>query len=80
MIRPGVSQSGMMRTYIRRHRNIDERKKAHPLLLKIMPDTYGVMVYQEDVIKVAHYFAGLSLSEADILRRGMSEIPFSFRF
>ena len=30
------------------------------------------MVYQEDVIKVAHYFAGLSLSEADILRRGMS--------
>ena len=37
-----------------------------------MPDTYGVMVYQEDVIKVAHYFAGLSLSEADILRRGMS--------
>ena len=72
VIRPGVSQSGMMRTYIKRHRNIDDRKKAHPLLLKIMPDTYGVMVYQEDVIKVAHYFAGLSLSEADILRRGMS--------
>jgi DNA-directed DNA polymerase III PolC len=72
VIRPGVSQSGMMRTYIRRHRNPEERKKAHPLLLKIMPDTYGVMVYQEDVIKVAHYFAGLSLSEADILRRGMS--------
>jgi DNA polymerase-3 subunit alpha len=37
-----------------------------------MPDTYGVMVYQEDVIKVAHYFAGLSLAEADVLRRGMS--------
>ena len=72
VIRPGVSQSGMMRTYIRRHRNPEERKKAHPLLLKIMPDTYGVMVYQEDVIKVAHYFADLSLSEADILRRGMS--------
>ena len=72
VIRPGVSQSGMMRTYIRRHRNPEERKKAHPLLLKIMPDTYGVMVYQEDVIKVAHYFADLSLSEADVLRRGMS--------
>jgi DNA polymerase-3 subunit alpha len=37
-----------------------------------MPETYGIMVYQEDVIKVAHYFAGLSLSEADVLRRGMS--------
>ena len=37
-----------------------------------MPETYGVMVYQEDVIKVAHYFAGLTLAEADVLRRGMS--------
>ena len=37
-----------------------------------MADTYGVMVYQEDVIKVAHHFAGLSLAEADVLRRGMS--------
>jgi DNA polymerase-3 subunit alpha len=72
VIRPGVSQSGMMRTYILRHRFPEQRKKAHPLLLKIMPDTYGVMVYQEDVIKVAHYFAGLTLGEADVLRRGMS--------
>lgn len=39
---------------------------------EIMHDTYGVMVYQEDVIKVAHYFAGLTLTEADVLRRGMS--------
>ena len=72
VIRPGVSQSGMMRTYILRHRFPEERKKAHPILLKLMPETYGVMVYQEDVIKVAHYFAGLSLGEADVLRRGMS--------
>ena len=72
VIRPGVSQSGMMRTYILRHRFPKERKKAHPLLLKIMPETYGVMVYQEDVIKVAHYFAGLTLGESDVLRRGMS--------
>jgi len=37
-----------------------------------MPETYGVMVYQEDVIKVAHHFGGLNLGEADMLRRGMS--------
>jgi DNA polymerase III alpha subunit len=37
-----------------------------------MRETYGVMVYQEDVIKVAHHFAGLTLTEADVLRRGMS--------
>jgi DNA polymerase-3 subunit alpha len=72
IIRPGVSQSGMMNEYILRHRDPARRAKANPLLLEIMPETYGVMVYQEDVIKVAHYFAGLSLAEADVLRRGMS--------
>ena len=54
VIRPGVSSSGMMKEYILRHRNPEMRKNAHPQLLEIMPETYGVMVYQEDVIKVAH--------------------------
>jgi DNA polymerase-3 subunit alpha len=72
IIRPGVAKSGMMREYILRHRNPGRIGQAHPVLLGIMPETYGVMVYQEDVIKVAHYFAGLSLGEADVLRRGMS--------
>jgi DNA polymerase-3 subunit alpha len=62
----------MMREYILRHRYPEKRKEAPPVLQEIMPDTYGVMVYQEDVIKVAHHFAGLSLAEADVLRRGMS--------
>lgn len=72
VIRPGVAQSGMMREYILRHRDPSRAKEAHPVLLKLMPETYGIMVYQEDVIKVAHYFAGLSLAEADVFRRGMS--------
>jgi DNA-directed DNA polymerase III PolC len=72
VIRPGVAQSGMMHQYILRHRNPEKRKEAHPILLELMSETYGVMVYQEDVIKVAHHFAGLSPSDADILRRGMS--------
>ena len=72
VIRPGVAKSGMMRAYINRFRFPEKRKEAHPILLDIMPETYGVMVYQEDVIKVAHYFAGLDLGEADVLRRGMS--------
>ena len=72
VIRPGVSKSGMMREYILRYRNPERRKEANPILLEIMPETFGVMVYQEDVIKVAHYFGGLSLGEADMLRRGMS--------
>lgn len=72
IIRPGVSSSGMMREYILRYRYPEKRKEAHPRLLEIMPDTFGVMVYQEDVIKVAHYYAGLTLEEADVMRRGMS--------
>ncbi len=72
IIRPGVAQSGMMREYILRHNNPKRRKDAHPVMWEIMPDTYGIMVYQEDVIKVASKFANLKLDEADILRRGMS--------
>ncbi len=72
VIRPGVAKSGMMREYILRYRFPEKRKDAHPVMRKLMPETFGVMVYQEDVIKVAHYFAGLSLGEADMLRRGMS--------
>ena len=72
IIRPGVAKSGMMREYILRYRYPERRKNGHHVLLEIMPETYGVMVYQEDVIKVAHIFGGLSLGEADKLRRGMS--------
>lgn len=72
IIRPGVSGSGMMDEYIKRHRDPERRKTIHPVMREIMPETYGVMVYQEDVLKVAHHFAGLSLAEADILRRAMS--------
>ncbi|MBK8848263.1 MAG: DNA polymerase III subunit alpha [Bacteroidetes bacterium] len=72
IIRPGVAQSGMMREYILRFHHPERRQYAHPLMKELMAETYGVMVYQEDVIKVAHHFAGLELDEADMLRRGMS--------
>jgi DNA polymerase-3 subunit alpha len=75
IIRPGVAKSGMMREYIVRFRNQHLRDQARaqlPELYELLEETYGVMVYQEDVIKVAHYFADLSLAEADYLRRGMS--------
>lgn len=75
IIRPGVAKSGMMREYILRFQDEKRREKAKaelPELYKILEETFGVMVYQEDVIKVAHFFAGLTLAEADVLRRGMS--------
>lgn len=75
IIRPGVAMSGMMRAYIERFhavRNGKTYESIHPMMDELMKDTFGVMVYQEDVIKVAHHFAGLTLTEADVLRRGMS--------
>lgn len=72
VIRPGVSSAGMKEEFIKRHRDIERRKQAHPVMYKIMEETYGVMVYQEDVMKVAHEFAGLNFEDADVLRRGMS--------
>ncbi|THU39866.1 DNA polymerase III subunit alpha [Niastella caeni] len=72
IIRPGVAQSGMMREYITRFHNRDKVTYLHPLFEEHLSETFGVMVFQEDVIKIAHYFAGLSLGEADILRRAMS--------
>ncbi len=72
IIRPGVAKSGMMSEYIKRFRRPETRKYIHPKLKEILAETYGVMVYQEDVLKVAHFFAGLTLEESDVLRRGMS--------
>lgn len=75
IIRPGVASSGMMKAYIERfhmHRNGIQYESIHPLMDELMADTFGVMVYQEDVIKVAHGFGNLTLTEADVLRRGMS--------
>ncbi len=72
IIRPGVSESGMMQAYIERHRDPSRAEYLHPLLERILDETYGVMVYQEDVIKVVHALAGMDLGEADLLRRAMS--------
>lgn len=71
IIRPGVARSGMMRTYIARHKGASV-DYLHPRLGELLHETYGVMVYQEDVLKVVHGFAGLSLADADLLRRAMS--------
>ena len=71
IIRPGVARSGMMREYIRRFHHPETVDYKHPVLKELLKETYGVMIYQEDVLKVGHYFAGLDLAEADVLRRMM---------
>jgi DNA polymerase-3 subunit alpha len=72
IIRPGVASSGMMKEYISRFHNPKGFQYLHPIIEELLSETFGVMVYQEDVIKVAHYYGGLDMGEADVLRRAMS--------
>ncbi len=72
VIRPGVAESGMMQELIARHKDPERRKYLVPAMEEHLSETYGVMIYQEDVIKVAHHVVGLTLEEADLLRRAMS--------
>ncbi|MBE9600750.1 DNA polymerase III subunit alpha [Pedobacter sp. MC2016-24] len=72
IIRPGVAQSGMMKTYIQNFHTPDQVKYLHPVMEEQLKETFGVMVYQEDVIKICIYYGGMDGMDADILRRGMS--------
>lgn len=71
VIRPGVARAGMMRAFIERHNGV-EFEYPHPKIEELLDETYGIMVYQEDVLKMVHGFAGLDLAEADLLRRAMT--------
>ena len=73
IIRPGVSSSGMMQAYIKRHNGKEAVTYLHPKLKDVLHKTYGIMIYQEDVLKVAHAVAGMSLGEAEGLRKCMSK-------
>ncbi len=72
IIRPGVARSGMMREFILRFHNPNGFEYIHPVMKEQLSETYGVMVYQEDVLKICHHYAGLDLADADVLRRAMS--------
>jgi DNA-directed DNA polymerase III PolC len=73
IIRPGVASSGMMQAYIKRHNGKETITYTHPKLKEVLSETYGIMIYQEDVLKVAHAIAGMSLGEAEGLRKCMSK-------
>ncbi len=72
IIRPGVAESGMMQEFIARHKNRKRCKYLIPEMEEHLSETYGIMIYQEDVLKIAHYVVGFSWEEADLLRRAMS--------
>jgi DNA polymerase-3 subunit alpha len=73
LYRPGPLQGGMMQPFVRRHRGEEPVTYLHPLLQPILGDTYGVVLYQEQVMRIGRQLGGLSLGQADILRKAMGE-------
>ncbi len=73
LIRPGPAGSGMKDAYVRRRRREEETPSVHPLVDPLFSKTYGVMLYQEDTLRVAAAVAGFSLEQADRLRRALSK-------
>jgi error-prone DNA polymerase len=72
LFRPGPLQGGMVDPYIERRLGREPVTYSHPSLENCLRDTLGVVIFQEQVLQVAHDFAGLSYADADGLRRAMS--------
>ncbi|HSP96304.1 MAG TPA: DNA polymerase III subunit alpha [Candidatus Dormibacteraeota bacterium] len=73
LFRPGPLDSGMVEQFIKRKHGKEEVKYPHPKLEPILEPTYGVIVYQEQVMQIAQVLAGYSLGDADNLRRAMGK-------
>ncbi|MFO7728994.1 MAG: DNA polymerase III subunit alpha [Desulfonatronovibrio sp.] len=73
LYRPGPLESGMVNDFINRKHGRTEVEYAHPLLESILNETYGVILYQEQVMKIAQVLAGYSLGDGDMLRRAMGK-------
>ncbi|MFH1038742.1 MAG: DNA polymerase III subunit alpha [PVC group bacterium] len=75
VIRPGVSNTGCAERYIARRRGREKPVPIHPLVDAILDETCGVMIYQEQVMRVVSEAAGMSPADADEFRRCMSKKP-----
>ena len=72
LYRPGPLNGGLKDAFVRRFKGIEPVHHLHPALAPLLAETYGVILYQEQVLRIAHELAGFDLAEADLLRRAMS--------
>ena len=73
LLRPGPLDAGMHNVYIRRKRGEEPTVYPLPELEPILSNTYGVITYQEQVMRIAQVLAGISLAEADVLRKAVGK-------
>lgn len=72
LYRPGPLTGGLKDAFVRRFKGQEPVRHLHPALAPLLDETFGVILYQEQVLRIAHELAGFSLAEADLLRRAMS--------
>ena len=72
LVRPGPIQSGSVHPYVRRRKGLEPVAYPHPALEPILKRSYGVLLYQEQVMAIAHHFAGFSWEDADRFRKSVS--------
>ena len=72
LYRPGPLRGGLRDAFVRRFRGEEDVTPIHNSLNALLQDTYGVILYQEQVLRIAHELGGLTIAQADILRRAMS--------
>lgn len=73
LFRPGPMRGDMVTPYVQRRNHNEPVRYPHPDLEPILHETYGVVLFQEQVLRIAHRIAGFSLAEADQLRRAMTK-------
>ena len=73
LFRPGTLDAGMVEPFINRKHGKEPVEYDHPLLEPVLRDTYGVIIYQEQVMRAAQALAGYTLEQADILRAAMGK-------
>jgi DNA-directed DNA polymerase III PolC len=72
LYRPGPLSGGLKDAFVRRFKGEEKVKHLHASLAPLLDETFGVILYQEQVLRIANELAGFSLAEADLLRRAMS--------
>ena len=72
LYRPGPLKGGLKDAFVRRFKGEEQVQHLHPALAPLLNETFGVILYQEQVLRIAHELAGFSLAEADLLRQAMS--------
>jgi DNA polymerase-3 subunit alpha len=72
LYRPGPLSGGLKDAFVRRFKGQESVKHIHPALAPLLDETFGVILYQEQVLRIGNEVAGFDLAEADLLRRAMS--------